>query len=316
MPASRRHRLAIAAALVFLCLVWGSTWLGIKINIRDQPPLGAAALRFLLAAALIAVTAGRRRLPRSGRPSLLFWIGLGAAMIGVPYACVYWGEQYIPSGVTAVLFATYPLFVALLAHRGVSGERLRLALLAGVACGVGGIAVLFSGDLAMFHPRFVPGALLILAAAFSSAISSVLVKRRLAHLDPLLVNLRPMLIGGLMLLAASLLLERDRAWRWTGPGALSLAYLAVFGSVLAFSTYTWLMRTLPVSSLAFVVYVTPVVALGLGAWFEDEPLTLEVVLGTALVLAAILLAGRSAQRPGRRTATAPVTPRARETAAD
>ncbi len=76
------------------------------------------------------------------------------------------------------------------------------------------------------------------------------------------------------------------------------------------------MRTLPVSSLAFVVYVTPVVALGLGAWFEDEPLTLEVVLGTAFVLAAILLAGRSAQRPGRRTATAPVTPRARETAAE
>ena len=87
-------------------MVWGSTWLAIKVNIQDQPPLGAAALRFLMAATLIAVTAGRRRLPREENPSLLYWSVLGTVMIGIPYSCVYWGEQYIPSGLAAVFFAT------------------------------------------------------------------------------------------------------------------------------------------------------------------------------------------------------------------
>lgn len=303
MTASGRHRLIVVAALTMLCLVWGSTWLGIKIQIRDQPPLGAAAVRFLLAAAIIAMTAGRRRLPRAERPSFLYWTGLGIVMIGVPYGCVYWGEQYLPSGVTAVLFATYPLFVALMAHRSIDGERLHMALLGGVACGISGVAVLFSSDLAGLDARFIPASLLILVSAASSALSSVMIKRRLAHMDPLLVNLRPMLIGGLMLLVASALFEREQAWHWTGPGLLALVYLAVFGSLLTFGSYIWLMRTLPVSSLSFVTYVTPVVALALGSWFANEALTREVLLGTALVLTAVLLARRTSRRMARRDTT-------------
>jgi drug/metabolite transporter (DMT)-like permease len=275
-------------------LVWGSTWLAIKVNIRYFPPLGAAGLRFVLAAALIAATAGRRRLPREGRPGSGFWLVLALTMIAIPYACVYWGEQFIPSGLTAVLFATYPLFVAVLAHAGVRGERLTLALLGGLACGFGGVVILFAGDLGAAGPGALLGGTMVLLSALSSAFSTIVVKQRLAHLDPLLINLRPMLIGGLILLAASFGLETQRPWIWSSHGLLSLLYLAVFGSALAFGTYYWLLRTIPVARLAFVVYVTPLVALGLGSWLEGEPFTPQMALGTALIIGGVALARRPA----------------------
>ncbi len=297
MSAPRRP-LAIALALTLVILVWGSTWLAIKVNTRDLPPLGAAGLRFVLAAALIAATAGRRRLPREGRPAPGFWLGLAVAMIAVPYACVYWGEQYIPSGLTAVLFATYPLFVALLAHREVGGERLTLRLGAGLLCGFAGVLVLFAGDLGEGGFWSVLGGSLVLVSAVSSAASTVMVKRRLAHLDPLLINLRPMLLGGLLLLAASAALEFRMTWTWSARSVGSLLYLSVFGSALAFGAYYWLMRAIPVSRLAFVVYITPLVALALGTWLEDEPFTPRMAAGTVLIIGGVALARRRAVAPG------------------
>ena len=293
---SDQKRITILAALVLLCLVWGSTWLGIKIQIRDQPPLGAAALRFLLAAVLIAATAGRRRIPAGENPGLRFWVLLSIVNIALPYGLVYWAEQYIPSGVAAVLFATYPLFVGLLAHR-LAGEHLGAALLVGVALGCAGIAVMFSGDLLAFHPRFIPGGIAVLGSAVAAAIATVLVKRRLAHLDPLLINLRPMLFGGLMLLLASLVLESGATWSWTPGGIAALLYLSVFGSVVAFGVYFWLMRVVPISRLSFFTYVTPIVALVLGIWIEDEPFTPRLAAGIGLVMAAVLLVRRSAPAP-------------------
>jgi drug/metabolite transporter (DMT)-like permease len=298
---SARRTVVVWGVILFLCLVWGSTWLAIKINIQDLPPLRAAGLRFLLAALVIAVTSGRRRLPRAERPGPVFWIALGFLMVACPYACVYWGEQFIPSGLTAVIFATYPLFVAVLAHVGIKGERMTATLLAGLAAGFLGVIVLFSADLApgpaSAPPFWVLGGLVVLVSAVCSAISTVLVKRRLAHLDPFLINLPPMLFGGLMLMAASLLLESSVPWRWNGQVLAVLLYLSVFGSVLTFGAYYWLMRTIPVARLSFIVYVTPIVALSLGTWIGNEPFTPHIAAGTALVIGGIALARH---RPGAR----------------
>jgi drug/metabolite transporter (DMT)-like permease len=306
MPSARRTVLVLAA-LAFLCLVWGSTWLAIKVNIRDLPPLGAAGLRFLLAALVIAATAGRRRLPAAEKPGLGFWLLLAVLMVACPYACVYWSEQYIPSGLTAVLFATYPLFVAILAHAGVAGERMTPSLAGGLASGFVGVVVLFSADLSPAEPRWLLGGLLVLVSAVSSALATVQVKQRLAHLDPFLINLRPMLCGGLLLLLLSLAMESSAPWRWSARTIGILLYLSVFGSVLTFTIYYWLMRAIPVARLSFIVYVTPIVALVLGTWLEDEPFTPRIAAGTALVIVGIALARRGpAQRQAPRP---PATPR-------
>ncbi len=120
-----------------------------------------------------------------------------------------------------------------------------------------------------------------------------MVKRRLAHLDPLLINLRPMLYGGLMLMAVSLATEGGSSWTWTMRSTISLFYLAIFGSAVAFSIYFWLMRTLPISRLSFIVYVTPIIALFLGSLVENEPITWNLILGALLVLSGITMARRA-----------------------
>lgn len=288
----QRRTLLIFLALVVVSLIWGSTWLAIRINLKDFPPLRGAGLRFLLAAALIGISAGRRRLPVAERPSSGYWLTLSMVLIAMPYAAVYWSEQYVSSGLTAVLFATYPQFVALLAHTGVKGERLTPSLLMGLASGLVGVTVLFWGELGGSAAGATSGGLLILFSALSSATGTIMLKRRLAHLDPLLINLRPMLYGGLVLMALSLATEGSVAWTWSLRGMGSLLYLAVFGSVVAFSLYCWLMRSLPVSRLSFIVYVTPLIALVLGALVESEPLTGRLLLGTALIIGGIALSRR------------------------
>lgn len=283
----------IFLALTVICLIWGSTWLAIRINVQDMPPLRAAGLRFMVAGLLLAVVAGRRRLPVRERPGTGYWLGLAMAMVALPYACVYWGEQHISSGLTAVLFATYPLFVTLLAQSDRTGERITLPLMGGLALGLAGVALLFRDQMGMDGTQSLTGSILILLSALSSAVATVMVKRRLAHLDPFLINLRPMLYGGLILMVVSLASEGEASWTWTVRGTVALLYLAIFGSAVAFSIYFWLMRTLPIARLSFIVYVTPIIALLLGTLVENEPLTWNLILGALLVLSGITMARRA-----------------------
>ncbi len=275
-----------------LCLIWGSTWLAIRIQVQDFPPLRAAALRFLLAAAFIALWTGRAREQTSAAPGPFFRLRLAVLLVALPYACVYWGEQFIPSGLTAVLFATYPLFVALLAHAGVPGERFTLPLAIGVGCGLAGVAVLFRSEIHGNGPHALTGAGLILIAALSSAMSTVMVRRHLGHMDPRRIHLPPMLYGGLLLLGVSLVMEQSAPWSWGLRGLAALVYLALFGSAIAFALYFWLMRSISVSRLSFVVYVTPLVALMLGAVLAEEAMTWDVAMGTALVISGVAVARR------------------------
>lgn len=289
---SRPRPALLFLVLAVLSLIWGSTWLAIRINVQDFPPLRAAGLRFLLAAGLIALVAGRRRFPSGQKPGEGYWLILSLVLITLPYACVYWGEQHIPSGLTAVLFATYPLFVAFLAHATVPGDRLTLSLLAGITCGLAGLTFIFRGEMSGAGPEAIAGSLLILVSAVSSATGTVMVKRRLAHLDPLLINLRPMLYGGALLMALSLTFEADAPWSWSLRGVLALVYLAFFGSAIAFGIYFWLMRSMPISRLSFIVYVTPLIALALGVLIAEEQVTGELLLGTGLIISGIAVAQR------------------------
>lgn len=246
----------------------------------------------MVAGLLLAMIVGRRRLPPRERPGTLYWLSLAMIMVALPYACVYWGEQHISSGLTAVLFATYPLFVTLMARYGRTGERITLPLMAGLALGLAGVALLFRGQMGMDETQSLTGGLLILLSALSSALATVMVKRRLAHLDPFLINLRPMLYGGLILMAVSLATEADAPWVFSVRSTVALLYLALFGSAVAFSIYYWLMRTLPIARLSFIVYITPIIALLLGSVVEHEPMSWNLAVGALLVLSGITMARR------------------------
>jgi len=193
---------------LLLGIVWGSTWLFIKLGLEDVPPFTLAGLRFAFASVgmwtLLAVR--RTKLPRAGRDWTLM-IGTGLLTFGLDYGLVFWGENHISAGLTSILFSTMPLFVLVLAHFLVAEERMTARKLVGVLVGVAGVAIIFSRQLRIEDALALWGAVAILVGAAVAAVSSVLIRRSGGHLDPAILTTVQMTAGCLPLLAVGWMSE-------------------------------------------------------------------------------------------------------------
>jgi len=287
-------RWRIVASLALLTLIWGTTWGVIRVGLAGIPPFTGVALRFSLAAALLWGHARSRRVRIGGRPyeRRLAWIN-GLLSFAGSYSIVYWCEQWVPSGLTAVLFATFPLFLAVLAPMTLPGERLGARGIAGTIVGFLGVAVIFSEDFALLGGRDVAvAAAIMLLSPLVSAIANVAVKRWGGGLPPSSVTVVPMAIGAAVAGALALALERGREISFDAVSVAALLYLAVIGSAVTFTLYYWLLRHLPATRLSLITYAIPVVAVAIGTAFLGEPLTVRTVLGGALVLVGVAFALR------------------------
>ena len=223
----------------------------------------------------------------------LLWILNAVLTFTISYGVVYWAEQWVPSALAAVLFATFPLFVAILAHFVLPGERLRPRALAGVLLGFAGVAVLFSEDLrAIGGPKMAFAAVVLLIAPFCSAIANVAVKKWGQDVPALSVSAVSMGLGALLTVPFAWFGERGREVSFEPVPVAALLYLAVMGSSVAFTIYYWLLRRMPATSLSLINYATPVVAVLVGCLFLGEPFTLRMFVGTALVVAGVAIAVR------------------------
>lgn len=278
-----------AMAWVALCLIWGSTWMAIKVGLRDLPPITFAGIRFAIAAALLfAIVAARRLpLPRSAADwRLLAWTGF--LTITANYALVFWGEQYLASGLAALLNATIPLFGLPLAHRYVAGERLTPKKVAGVLLGLIGVAVVCSAELGGSGVHAFWASIGIIVASLAGAQGSVLVKARAGHIEPGVLAGVQMATGCVPLLAGGMLLEGNPAtYHWTGSAVVALAYLAVVGSVVAFLAYYWLIRHTEVTRVLLIPLVTPLIAVLLGVGFLGEAIGWGTALGGSAILVGV-----------------------------
>jgi len=271
-----------------LVCIWSSTWVAIKIGLEDLPPLFGAGLRFSIAGAVLLVVAGLARRPLRTDVTLVTVLAL--APFGAAYGLIYWGEQYVPSGLAAVLFGVLPLYSALLASVVLTGEPLRPRLLAGIAIALAGLSVAFGESLHLGDSRWaLAGAVACAAAPFASAIGNVSIKRRGAALDPVVLNGWAMLAAGLLLTAVSSV-AGDWHVTWS-PGAVgSIAYLALIGSAVPFVTLTVLLRELPAVTVSYISLLLPFGALAFGALIYDETITAPAVGGAAMVAAGLLVA--------------------------
>jgi drug/metabolite transporter (DMT)-like permease len=289
LPAGRGLPLFIWLAL---CVIWGSTWLGIKLGLRDLPPITFAGVRFGIAALLLGVLTLLRgvRLPANARDwRLLAYTGF--LSITVNYALVFWGEQYISSGLAALLSATVPLFGLPLAHRYLASEPLTWKKITGVLAGLLGVAIVFSGELGIGGPRALGASVGIIIAALATAQAGVLVKARGTHIEPsVLAGVQmaggciPLLIGGMVLEGSPL------DFHWTPLALASLAYLTVLGSVVAFLMYYWLIRHTAVTGVLMIPLVTPLIAVLIGVLFGGETVGWHTALGGAAIIGGVALA--------------------------
>jgi len=216
---------------------------------------------------------------------------LGVLPFAFTYGLIYWSEQYVPSGLAAVLFGVLPIYVALIASVALRDEPLRARLFAGVALAVAGLVVAFSESVALGSDRYaLVAAFACVAAPLGAAIGTVSTKRRAAGLDAMVLNGWAACGGGVLLLVASAASESWRDASWTASAVGSIAYLAVVGTALAFVTLTRLLRELPAVTMSFLSLLLPFGALAFGAVVEGEPLTLAELAGAALVAAGIAVA--------------------------
>jgi drug/metabolite transporter (DMT)-like permease len=280
----------IVLLYALVCLIWGSTWLAIKLGLEGVPPFWGAGLRFVLAAVilwLMALASGQRlRLSPNGRKAAAT---AGLLNFGVSYALVYWSETRIDSGIVAVLYSLMPLVTALMTAFVTKTETLTPGKTAGVVLGSAGVAALFwpeAGGGTLDLPGLLAALLSSLVAAVNLVAQSVWSKSD----DARLLNAWSMSIGAGMLLALSFLFEGGRAVTWTPANAGALLYLATAGSVVAFLAYYRLIRLLPATQVSLITLIFPVVALVLGAVFREEKLSAHAGLGIGLIFAGVTLA--------------------------
>lgn len=299
-------RSATTAALAVLVLIWGTTWAAIRVGLGGIPPFTGVALRFAIAAAvlfaLFPVFGVRMRWERR---EVGLWLVNGGLSFCVTYGVVYWGEQYVPSALTSVLFATFPLWVALLAHVILPGERLTPVQGAGILVGFGGVAVIFSEDLGRLAlesyvgapgagegPGVAVAAAVILLSPMAAAVANVAVKRWGQGIHPLSLSAMPMALTAAVMGTVAALTESGRAVVFDAASLGALLYLALCGSAVTFSLYFWLLEHLPATKLSLITYATPVVAVAAGIVLLGEPFTPRLLAGAALVVAGVAVAVR------------------------
>ena len=280
-------------------VIWSSTWVAIKIGLEDMPPLLSAGVRFAIAGIGLLVVA--KALGRSLRTDALLAVLLGLLPFAGAYGLIYWGEQYVPSGLAAVLFGMMPLYSATIASVALADEPLRARLVAGIAVAIGGLALAFGESLALGDAKWaVLAATACAVAPLAAAIGNVAIKRRARRLDPIVLNGWAMLGGAALLLALSGPTESWADAAWTGQAVGSIAYLAVIGSAVPFVTMTLLLRELPAVTMSYITLLLPFGALAFGAALYDEHVTVVAVGGALLVASGLLIA----QWPRRRVAVA------------
>ena len=286
------------AALAVVYVVWGSTYVAIRVGVRDLPPLAMTGSRLLIAGLLLypaAVRSGGPELRSEDRPGKRQWLAclvVAVLLLVLGNGGLSVGEKTLGSGFAAVLVATVPLWMVAFAWP-INRTRPTARATAGVLLGLAGVAVLAGAS----GSGRLDGVLIVLGASMSWALGSVLAHRLALPRRALLAAAMEMLIAGALLLTASAadgdLTRVD--WSHVGSGSwFALAYLIVFGSILAFSAYGYALAHLPLTTVSTYAYVNPVVAVLLGALLLSERLTAQELAGTAIVVASVALALRPA----------------------
>ena len=289
---SRAYSIQLALAFAAIYLVWGSTYLAIRYAVETIPPLVAAGIRHSIAGGILLVWAWARGF----RPTRAHWISgfiVGALFFLVGHGSLHWAEQYVGSGLAALLIATEPMFILVLAWSMGQQKISRLSAL-GLGLGVLGVAMLTGAELTVKGSSLL-ALLAVLVGSFAWSAGVVISPKVKLPSDALGRTALPTICGAVMLLAAAGLTGEFHATHWASislKSILGLAYLIVFGSVIAFTAYTWLLQRCPPALVATHTYANPVVAVFLGWLLASEPLSMRVVLASVAILGAIVLIRR------------------------
>ena len=282
-PATARWKIHLAVAV--MCVVWGSTWVVIAKGLDEMPPLGSAGVRFALAWLILsAICPWLARAEGGDRPRADLVAAMAIGNFAISFGIVYWAELVLPSSLTAILWAVFPIVTALVTHVSMPGSRIVGVQWIALVVGFVGVVLLMVTDIEALGGDAVFHGCVLLLSPVASAIATDYVKRHGAGTSSVLLNRASMFWGAAILCGLAFVFEGSLPVPQSRTAAFSIVYLAAVGTVLSFSLYFWVLRQASTVSLSLITYVTPALALAAGWVFEEERPTRWTFAGLALIL--------------------------------
>lgn len=274
---------------LILCLIWGTTWIFIKIGLEDLPPITFAVSRFLLSAVILLPVVYFAKIPwPQTRREWQLIVLTGILQFTVNYSTVFWAEQYITSGLAAVLQAMITVFGLVLAWIFLPNERITPLKIIAVMIGIVGVGVIFLDQLRVESAMAFAGSVAIVVGAYAAAQASILVKAKAAAIDPAMILLSQMLCGLPALVIYALIAEGSPfAHNWGMRAVASVLYLSLAGTIAAFWLYYWLLARIESTKAMMISLVTPLIAVLVGNVFLGETLPPQTLIGGLLILSSI-----------------------------
>ncbi len=286
-----RWKVLLSFAIIYL--VWGSTFLAIRIGVLEMPPFLLAAIRFVIAG-VVLYALGALRGERGPRGRQWWAISVLAVLIfGFDYGLAFWAEQRVASGIAAVMLATIPIFMSLFEIIFLGTQKLTLRLVLALVVGIGGVAAMVSRSFNLGGaPIDKAGAIALTVSAITWSMASVLTRKMPLPESKVMSSAAQMVVGGVMLGIASAALGEFRQFHPANVSTkawISLVYMIVFGSIIAYTAYVWLIHHESPTKVGTYAYVNPVIAVILGYFFGGEPLGARTLVGTACVLISVIV---------------------------
>jgi len=287
---NRQETIKAYAAWGAVCLFWGTTYLAIRIGVQRLPPALFAGVRFIIAGVIFLTYLRLRgyQLPKPGE--WLHMAVVGITLLVMANGLVVWSEQWVPSGLTAVIVATVPFWAAGLEALLPSGERLSARKVLGILIGFAGVIILFAPDLSgSFDRAYLKGVIVLIFVPFFWSLGSIYSKHHPIECSPMVAAGTQTLIAGLVLTAIGTVFGEWKDFNLNCKGMASIAYLIVFGSIVGYSSFIYALSKLPVTTVSMYAYVNPVIAVLLGWLILEERLDWSVATATTTVLFGVAL---------------------------
>lgn len=286
-------RLGVKIFLAYsaLCLIWGSTWIAIRYGLESLTPIFSAGIRFSLASIFIFILMRVKNISlQTDKVSIRLYLMMGFFSFVIPFGLVYWAQQFVPSGMAAVLFAVYPFWVVIFSHIRIPSDFIGFFKIFGTVLGFAGIVIIFSDSFVGDISNYLIGMFAVVLSGIMQAWIAVSIKKFGHHLHPLSMNFIPMAIAGISMVLIAFFTEDLSTLKFNQNAYISILYLAVFGSIVTFTSFYWLIKRVNLVILSLVAFITPIVALVLGYFLYGEVLSTRHFIGAALVLTGVFWA--------------------------
>ena len=287
---NRQETIQAYVAWGAVCLFWGTTYLAIRIGVQRLPPALFAGVRFLIAGVVFLTYLRLRGYPLPKRKEWVHMAVVGISLLVMANGLVVWSEQWVPSGLAAVIIATVPFWTVGLEATLPSGERLSLRKVSGILIGFAGVMILFAPDLGgSFDRAYLKGVIVLIFVPFFWSLGSIYSKHHPLHSPALVAAGTQTLIAGVVLTAIGTVLGEWKEFTLNWKGIASMAYLILFGSIVGYSSFIYALSKLPITTVSMYAYINPVIAVILGWLILGERLDWSVVSATTVVLLGVAL---------------------------